>query len=168
MKGRHEIGGGETEAIVANSGIQQEQPARTLAEFGGLACRFDLDGAKSIGTDPGQQLAVRGLRNVEAIEHDHCLIGFCARDVGLSVHIQHDAGNEVERVAIVMGGGIRDVEYIESAEGLLRGDLGGIDSWRGLDHIDDLAHLLLVGERDLNVGNDVRNIEVRRACLDRR
>ena len=88
--------------------------------------------------------------------------------MGLSVHIQHDAGNEVERVAIVMGGGIRDVEYIEPAEGLLRGDLGGIDSWRGLDHIDDLAHLLLVGESDLDVRNDVRNIEVRRACLDRR
>ena len=34
---------------------------------------------------------------------------------------------------------------------LLRGDLGGIDGGRGFDHIDYLAHLLLVGESDIDV-----------------
>ena len=81
----------KAEVIVANSGIQHQQTARTFAEFGGLACRFDLDGSKSVGADTGQQLAVGGLRNVEAIEQGHCLIGFCAGDVRLS-SIPHDAG----------------------------------------------------------------------------
>ena len=102
-------------------------------------------------------MAVGGLCDVEAIEHGHGLIGFGASDMRLSAHVLHDAGDEFEHVAKVMCGGIRNIEYIESAEGLLRGDLGGINGGRGLDHIDDLAHLLLVGESDLDVS----------ACLDR-
>ncbi len=148
------------EVIVADSGIQHQQTARTFAEFSGLSCRFDLDGAKSVGADTGQQLAVGGLRNVEAIEQGHGLIGFRAGDVRLSVQILHDAGDEVEHIAIVVRGRKRNVEYIESAEGLLRGDLGGIDGWRRLDHIDYLANLLLAGESDIDIG--------RKARLDRR
>ncbi len=72
------------------------------------------------------------------------------------MHILHDAGDEVKHVAIVMRGGIRDVKDIKSAEGLLRGDLGRIDGWRRLDHIDFLAHLLLVGESDIDVGRKTR------------
>ena len=88
------------EVIVANSGIQMEQPARTFAEFSGLACRFNLYGAKSIGADASQQLAVGGLGNVETIEKSHRLIRFCASDMRLSIHILHDTGNEVEDVAM--------------------------------------------------------------------
>ncbi len=148
------------EVIVANSGIQLEQPARALAEFGRLARRFDLNGTKSICADTGQQLAAGGLCDVKAIEQSHGLISFRTSDVRLSVHVLHDAGDEVEHVAIVMRGGIRDVEDVESAEGLLRGNLSRIDGGRRFDHIDYLAHLLLVRKSDI----DVR----RSAGLDRR
>ena len=52
-----------------------------------------------------------------------------------------------------------NVKYIDTSDGLLSGDLGGIDHRRRLDHIDYLSKLLLVRERD---------IDIRRAGLDRR
>jgi hypothetical protein len=160
LKRRYEISGGEADVIVANSCIQQKQPAGTLAEFGGLACRLDLNGAESVGANTSQQLAVRRLRNVEAIELGHCLIGLCTSDVRLSIYVLHDTGDEVEYVAIVVCGGIRDIEDIESTEGFLRSNLGGIDGGRGLDDIDDLSYLLLMGESHIDVCRD--------ACLGHR
>ena len=41
----------ETEVIVADAGVEAEQAAGSFARFGGLAGRFDLNGAKGIGAD---------------------------------------------------------------------------------------------------------------------
>ena len=75
----------------------------------------------------------------------------------LPTQILHDAGDEIEHIAIVMGRRKGNVKYIDPSNGLLSRDLGGIDHWRRLDHIDYLSNLLLVGERD---------IDIRRAGLD--
>ena len=63
--------------------------------------------------------------------------------------ILHDAGNEVEDVAIVVGTGIDDVDDVEAADGFLRGDLRGINGGRRFVDVDDFANFLLV--RDGNV-----------------
>ena len=53
LQGRDEIGGGEAEVVVADSGVEAEKAAGSFPGFGGFARGFGhLDGAESIGADP--------------------------------------------------------------------------------------------------------------------
>ncbi len=54
--------------IVADTGVQAENSGGAFAVFGGLPRWFDFNGAECVGADPGQDLTVRRLSNVEAIE----------------------------------------------------------------------------------------------------
>lgn len=78
----------------------------------------------------------------------------------LAESIVDDPRNTVQRVGVVTGVGVGEVDNVDASELLLVRDLSGIDGGRGFDDIDYLAHLLLVGKSDI----DVR----RGADLDRR
>ena len=136
-----EIGGKEAEVIVANAGVEAEQAAGSLAIFGGLARGLDLNGAERISADADQELSVSGLGDVEAVEQGDGLVGLSAGDVRLAGLILHDAGNEIEGVAVVVVGGKDDVDDVEAADGFLRGDLSGIDGGRRFVDVDDLRGL---------------------------
>ena len=129
LNGGNEVGGEETEVIVADAGVQAEQAAGSFAGFGGLARGLDLDGAERVGADADQKLSVGGLRDVEAIEQSDGLVGLRSGDVRLAVLVLHDSGNEIEDVAIVVGAGIDDVDDVEAADGFLRRRLAR-DRWR--------------------------------------
>ena len=64
----------------------------------------------------------------------------------------HDAGDEVEDVAVVVGGRIHDVDNVEAADGFLRGHLRGINDGRGFVNLDGLTNFLLVRDGDFNSG----------------
>ena len=142
--GGNEIGGKEAEVIVADAGVEAEEASGSFAGFGGLAGRLDLDGAKRVGADADEEVSVGGLGDVEAVEQSDGLVGLGAGNVGLAVLVLHDAGNEVEGIAVIVGDGINDVDHVEAAEGFLRGDLRGIDGGRRFVDIDDFADFLLV------------------------
>ena len=152
LDGRDEVGGEEAEVIIADAGVETEQAAGSFAGFGGLARGLDLNGAKGVGADADEKLSVGGLGDVEAVEQGDGLVGLGAGDVGLAGLILHDAGNEIEGVAVVVGGGIDDVDDVEAADGFLRGDLSGIDGGRRFVDVDDFADFLLVRDGDFDRG----------------
>src|SRR5580692_3583314 len=153
LRGGDEVGGEETEVIVADAGVEAEQAAGSFAVFGGLAGGLDFYGTKRVGADADQEQSVGGLGDVEAVEQGDGLVGFGAGYVGLAALVLHDAGNKVEGVAIVVGGGIDDVKDVEAADGFLRGDLCGIDGGRRFVDVDDFAYLLLVRDCDFEAGS---------------
>lgn len=153
LHGRDEVGGPDAEVIVANAGVEGKHAGRSFTGFGGLAGRFDADGAEGVGADADLKLSVGGLGDVEAVEQGEGLIGFAASEVRLASLVENDAGDEVEGVAIVVGAGIDHVDDIEAAESLLRGDLGRINGGRGFVDIDGLADFLLAGEGDFDGGS---------------
>ncbi|SPE28489.1 hypothetical protein SBA2_40052 [Acidobacteriia bacterium SbA2] len=149
---RNKVGGREAEVIVADAGVEAEQAGGTFAIFGGLTRGLDLNGAESVGTDADQEQSVGGLGDVEAIDQGHGLVGLSAGDVRLAGLVLHNAGNEIERIAIVVVGGKDDVDDIEAADGFLRGDLSGIDCRRRFVDVDDFADFLLVRDGDFDGG----------------
>jgi hypothetical protein len=86
-------------------------------------------------------------------------------DVGLAGLILHNAGNEVENVAIVMCTGIDDVDDVEAADGLLGSDLRGIEGGRGFVDIDDLANFLLARDGDIDGGGG-RDLDSLEQCVE--
>lgn len=100
------------------------------------------------------------MSHVEAVEQGSGLVSLGSGDVGLAELILHDTGNEAEDVAKVVGAGIDEVDYVEAADGFLRGDLRGIDGGRGFADIDDLANFLLVRDGDFD-GGALRDLNVR-------
>lgn len=151
LERREEVGGEEAEVIVTDPGVESEDAAGAFAEFGGLAGGFNLNGAEGVGADANQELTVGGLGDIEAVEYGDSLIGLGAGDVGLTVLILDDARDEVEGVAVVVGGGKNHVDDVESAERFLGGNLRGIDGGRGLLDVYDFADFLLVRECDFDV-----------------
>ena len=144
--------------VVADAGVEAEQAARALAVFSGLARGLDLNVAERVGADADQQLSVGRLRDIETVEQGESLVSLSSGDVRLSVLILHDAGNEVEDVAIVVGAGIDDVDDVEAADGFLRGDLCGIDGGRRFVDVDDFANFLLVRDGNFD-GGGWRNLD---------
>src|SRR5208282_2015407 len=151
--------------VVADTSVEAEDAARAFAVLGGVAGRFDVQRTKRVGTHPHEELPGGRLSDVEAVQQGEGLVRLRPGDVRLPENIVDNPGNKVQRVAVVTGIRVGKVDNVNAGELLLVRDLGGIDGGRGLDHIDYLAHLLLVGESDINV----RNIDVRRSAgLDRR
>jgi len=100
--------------------------------------------------DAEQEESVGGLGHVEAIEQSFGLISLRSGDVRLAELILHHAGNEVESVAVIVGGGKDDVDDVESGESLARRNLRGIDGRGGFADVDDFTNFLLVVEGDLD------------------
>src|SRR5579863_6188351 len=120
------------EMIVANAGVEANNTAGRFAVFSGLTAGFDLDGAESVGADAGEQQAVGGLRDVEAVKQRESLISLRSSDMRLARCILHYAGNEIKHVAIVVGRWIRDIDDVDAGNFFLRRNLGRVDRRGGL------------------------------------
>ena len=152
LDGRDEVGGGEAEVIVADAGVEAENAAGSFAGLGRLARRRDLDGAEGVGADVDEELSVGRLGDVEPVEQGEGLIGLGSGDVGLAGLVLHDAGNEVQRVAIVVRAGIDDVDDLNAADRFLCRNLAGIDGGRRFVDVDHFADFLLVRDGNIDRG----------------
>lgn len=150
LHGGDKVGCPEAEVIVAGAGVEDEQAGGSLTGFGRLTGRFYVDGTEGVGADLDQELSVGGLGDIEAVEQGESLIGFGTCDVGLTGLVQHNSGNEVEGVAVIVRAGIHHIDDVEAAQSFSRGDLGGIDGGRRFANVDGLPDFLLAGEGDFD------------------
>src|SRR3954462_6327167 len=74
LHGGEEVGSRVSEVIVADPGVEVQDSGGAFAILRGLARRFDLDGAECVGADAYEELSIRGLGDVEAVEQGHGLI----------------------------------------------------------------------------------------------
>ncbi len=89
-----------------------------------------------------QQLPVRGLGDVEPIKYCDRLVSLRARHVHLRVGIDKHGGNVVEDVAVVVAGGVGDVDDVHTREPLLGLGLRTLNQGRGFMNIDRFLDLL--------------------------
>ena len=106
--------------IVSDAGFETQYARRTFAELRGDAAGFNLHDAQSVGADAGGELSIGGLTDVETVEQNQSLVNLGTGNVRLRRLVEHDAGNEVERVTVVARVGVWDVDDIEPAELFLR------------------------------------------------
>src|SRR5436190_22219563 len=106
--------------IVADAGFETQYARRTFAELRGDAAGFNFHNAQSVGADAGGELSIGGLADVETVEQNQSLVNLGTGDVRLRRLVEHDAGNEVERVTVVASVGVRNVDDVEAAELFLR------------------------------------------------
>lgn len=97
-------------------------------------------------------MSVGGLGDVEAVEQSFGLVGLRSGYVGLAGLILYDSRDEVESVAVIVGGGVDDVDHVEAADGFLRGNLGDVDRGRRFDYVDYFADFALVGDGNVERG----------------
>ena len=131
--------------------FKHEQAARSFAGFGRFARRLNLNRAEGVGADADQELSVRRLGHIEAVEQRDGLVGLRSGDVGLSALIAHHAGNEVDGVAIV----VRRVGYTRSTTSSplsvsLRRDSRRIDRRRRFVDVDYFLVFLQTRDADFD------------------
>jgi len=99
-----------------------------IAEFGGLAAGLHFDGTECVGVGAELELSGRGLGDVESVEQNQGLVGFRACDVHLAKGIRRRAGDQRQRVAVVVRSGIWNVDQFSSRKLFLGGNLRRVDS----------------------------------------
>jgi hypothetical protein len=73
-----------------------------------------------------------------------------AGNMGLARGILHDARDEIQHIAVVVGRGIREVNDVQSGDLFFGGNLPRINSWGRFFHIDDRLDFLEVGKSDVH------------------
>jgi hypothetical protein len=89
--------------VIASAGIEFEDSAGALAILSRIAAGLDVDGAKRIGSNANEELAVGGLGNVEPVEQSQGLIGFRSGQMWLSARVLLNTWDEVENIAVITG-----------------------------------------------------------------
>ncbi len=124
------VGGAESPAVVAHSGLDIHRSGRSASFVGGVARAVDVDGTHGFDIQVRLEAAAERIGNIEAIESEVGLVGGAAVEMQAAADILHDALEQRHGVSQVLRGRVGRLQDFDVGElllvgGLLRVDGGG-------------------------------------------